>query len=134
MPKKPGITEQPAKDKEMVTKEDAEKMVKGASDAVRKEVISIQRGIREAEKLVKPYVGELNGAFDSATDVLKGALTALEVEGIDKINDLNALTVILKQQPVPGAKVAPKSSFAMDASNVKSFAERHPGAARIKTL
>lgn len=125
---------EPAKDKDMVSKEDAEKMVKGASDAVRTEVLKTQREVRDAERLVKPYVGELDKAYDSASEVLKAALTALEVEGIDKINDVNALTVILKQQPVPGAKPRLVQSIGMDAKAASSFAERHPGAARIKTL
>jgi 8-oxo-dGTP pyrophosphatase MutT (NUDIX family) len=123
----------PAKDKDMVSKEDLDKAVKGASDAVRAEVAKTHREIRDAERLVKPYVGELAVACDSASAVLKTALGALNVEGIDAINDVNALTVILKQQPVPGAKVAPKE-FAFDAAGAKSFAERHPGAARIKNL
>lgn len=140
MPKKDGVTDpsssappKPAKDKEMVTKEDMDKAVKGASDGVRAEVLKAQREIRDAEELVRPYVGAIKVAHDSASAVLKTALTALNVEGVENISDVNALTVILKQQSVPGAK-APAKEFAFDSAGAKSFAERHPGAARIKNL
>lgn len=116
-----------AKDKDMVTKEDADKMVKGATDAA----IRIQSEIRSAEKLIAPYVGELAKSYPTAAETIKHALLAMDVKGVEKIDDVNALTVILKQQKVPGEKVSVKSAFAMDAKKSTSFAERHPGAARI---
>lgn len=137
-PEKPGLKPNaavpPAKDKDMVSKEDMDKAVKGASDAVRAEVNKNAKEIRDAERLVKPYVGELAMAHDSAVGVLKTALGALDVKGIDKIDDLNALTVILQQQPLPGAKTIIKSPLASDAKGASSFAERFPGASRIKNL
>jgi len=129
MPKPGGGGEQPpAKDKDMVSKEDADKMVKGAEDAAVKRI----NAIHEAKELVRPYIGAITGAFDSATDVLKKALIAMDVKGCESINDENALKVILAQQKKPGEKVPlAKPNIAKDAASRDSFAKRYPNAARI---
>lgn len=121
--------EEGAKDKDMVSKEDMDKAVKGATDAA----IKVQSEIRAAEKLISPYVGELSKSYSSASETIKHALMAMDVKGVEKIDDVNALTIILGQQKKRGEKEATKvSELAMDAKGASSFAERHPGASRIQ--
>lgn len=113
----------------MVSKDDMAKAVKGATDAA----IKTQSEIRAAEKLIAPYVGELAKSYPSASETIKHALMAMDVKGVEKIDDVNALTVILAGQKKRGEKETPKvSEFAMDAKGATSFAERHPGAKRIQ--
>jgi hypothetical protein len=93
-----------------------------------------QRDIREAEELVRPYVGKLAMAHDSAAGVLRTALGALGVKDVEKLHP-DALKPILLALPVPGStKAAP--AVAMDAAGVNSFHERFPEAKNnpVKTL
>lgn len=101
--------------------------VTGARAAERAEA----RAIREAERAVRPYVGELAIACDSADEVYKTALKALNVRDVDKIHP-SAYPALLEAQPRGNAR-RPEPRFAQDsaAGGGKSFAERHPAAARI---
>ena len=73
---------------EMVDKAAMDKAITLAVDVARKQTakdveastIARLRGIHEAEELVKPLVGKLNGAFDSAESVFKMALDSLKVD------------------------------------------------------
>lgn len=76
-------------DKEdMVDKTAMDKAIALAVDAARKQTakdveastIARLRGIHEAEELVKPLVGKLNGAFDSAESVFKMALDSMKID------------------------------------------------------
>jgi hypothetical protein len=98
--------------------------VKGAQDEMRR----TQREIREAEEDVRPYVGKLAMAHDSAADVYRTALGALGVKDVEKLHT-DALRPILKNLPIPGTERRPMVT--MDASAAKSYAERFPNAARI---
>jgi len=90
-----------------------------------------QKAIRDAERAVRPYVGELAMSFDSAAGVYRHALASLGVEGADKVHE-SALPVLLKQIPVPGSESRVRETrIAQDAASVKSFAEMFPAAARI---
>lgn len=89
-----------------------------------------QRQIRDAERDVRVYVGELAMAHDSAESVYRTALGALGIK-LDGIHP-SAFPAILKMQPVPGTKKT--VTVAMDAAGEKSFNERYPDAARIGTL
>ena len=106
---------------EMVTKDAMNKAIKAAQEeAVR---------VREAERFVRPWVGDLAMAHDSAEKVYKTALDALNVD----VKDVHpsAYKRILEQVPLP-SKSKVEASLGMDAASVKSFAERYPDAARIK--
>lgn len=128
-----GIPPKPAADaeepKDMVTKgamdEAIAKAVKDANETATK----TQREIRDAERAVRPYVGDLAIAHDSAEGVYRTALKALNHPKAETAH-VDALPAILETFPVAGtAKKQP--SVAMDAAGVKSFAERFPEAARI---
>ena len=147
---KPKAKDKSAKDKKMGKDKDKEdedddegKVSKGAMDAAIASAVSkatkaahdaavaTQRGIREAEEAVRPYVGKLAMAHDSADAVYRTALTTLGVK-VDGVHP-SALPVILSNLPVPGSR--PKAErIAMDSAAVKSFAERFPNAARVKVL
>jgi hypothetical protein len=98
--------------------------VKGAQDEMRR----TQREIREAEEDVRPYVGKLAMAHDSASDVYRTALGAMGVKDVEKLHP-DALRPILKNLPIPGSERRP--AVTMDAAATKSYAERFPGAGRI---
>jgi len=120
------------KDKEMVDKPAMDAAIAKAVADTTAQVTKNQRDIRDAERKVRPYVGELAIACDSAEGVYRAALTAMGLG--DKIKDVHAsaLPTILDMQPLPGSKPKPKPSMAMDAAGAKSFAERFPDANRIK--
>lgn len=114
-----------------VDKKAMDAAIEAASDATAKRVRTEQRAIRQAESDVRPYVGELAPglAFDSAADVYRHALNMLGVKGAKDIHE-SALKTVLDMQQKAGARPAPVV-HAMDASSVKSFAERFPDAAAI---
>jgi hypothetical protein len=88
-------------------------------------------GIREAERIVRPYVGEIAVAMDSAASVLKFALDSLgvDVEGVHP----SAYAAILNAQPKPGdAKATPKTRLGTDAAAAKDFDARYPRRSALK--
>lgn len=107
-----------------------EKAVSKAVGDAKADALKNARETREAENAVRPYVGNLAMACDSAAHVYQTALTMLGVEGIDKI-DPSAYPALLKAQSLPGTQPK-KTPVAMDAAAAKSFAERFPHAAKIK--
>lgn len=136
-----------AKDAEMDTDKDKDKVTKPAMDAaitaateatakrVKEEVRATERGIREAETAVRPFVGELPAlAFDSAEEVYRHALTMLGVQGAKDIH-VSALPTILKMQPKAGAKPSQHSErIGMDAAAVDNINKRFPGIERITSV
>lgn len=118
-----------AKDAEpMMTKKDADK----AMDEAIKGERTRQRDIREAEVFVRPWVGDLNLAFDSADDVYK---KALELRGKKDLKSVHpsAFRSILELLPKPGTEHRGSPRLAADAAAVKGFSDRYPEATRIKT-
>lgn len=120
------------KGKEDDKKEKGEMVDKAAMDSAIRDaegrVVARFSALREAERAVRPYVGELV-ACDSAEAVYS---TALKMLGVD-VKDIHpsAYPAILKMQPVPGAKPKASTPVAMDAARSKSYAERFPDAARL---
>jgi 8-oxo-dGTP pyrophosphatase MutT (NUDIX family) len=115
---------------EEAEKEKAE--AKEAMDAALKTAIANERrhqsDIREAERFVRPWVGDLAIAFDSAADVYKAAL---EANG-RSVKDVHpsAYRTILEMTPKPGhQRQTPR--LAMDSTKSNGFAERFPDAAKI---
>ncbi len=102
-------------------------IAKTAHDAAMKS----QREIREAEDAVRPYVGKLAMAHDSADDVYRTALTVLgrKVDGVHP----SAFRAILEALPVPGANPRPVK-IAQDSAGAKSFAEMFPNARPVQIL
>jgi uncharacterized protein len=122
--------------KDMVSKGAMDKAIKLAVDAARRSTaqevesstIARIRGIQEAEEMVKPYVGKLAVAMDSADEVYKAALEILKVD----VKDVHpsAYRAVLMAQPKPGD--APKPRIAQDAATATSAVlEAFPGADRI---
>jgi hypothetical protein len=116
-------------------------MDKRAMDAAIKLVVDEERknqqAIRKAERVVRPWVGDLAmDAAMSADDVYRSALTVLGVKDIDKIHPQN-YEMILSYQPKPGAirsHTLGGTRVAMDAVTQKSFFERNPDVARIRVI
>ena len=130
------------KDDEKAEDEEKEDMVpKKAMDAAIKSAIKVaadtatktQKDIREAENFVRPWVGNIAMAHDSADGVFRTALGALGVKDIDSLPGA-ALKHVLAAQPKPSDKKTSEQPLAMDAAAVDSFNKRFPGAARIGTL
>jgi 8-oxo-dGTP pyrophosphatase MutT (NUDIX family) len=120
--------------KDMVTKEAMDSAISNAVKVAQDEMQRTQREIREAEEAVRPYVGKLAMAHDSAAGVYRTALGALGVKNVDTLH-VDALKPILQAQPLPGA--TPRSAtVAMDAAGVSSFHEMFPAAKShvVKTL
>lgn len=122
---------QKAEDEEAEEKKKEE--AKEAMDSAMKAAISNERkhqaDIRDAERFVRPWVGDLAVAFDSAADVYKAAI---EMNG-RSVKDVHpsAYRTILEMIPKPGQQRIPTPRMAMDSAKSNGFAERFPEAARI---
>ena len=88
----------------------------------------------DAREEVRPYVGALKGAFDSAIGVYQAALGVLGVADADKIDSLPALKAVLNAQhrAGSGSTVTPKPTMATDAAVAGDLAKRFPHAANIR--
>lgn len=92
-----------------------------------------ERGIRDAERAVAPYVGRLEMSFDSGDDVYAHALRLLNVD--TRGCPPSAYPHLLKLVRRPGEPPkANKTEVAMDAKTVDSFNKFYPGATRIGTV
>lgn len=110
-----------------VTKAAMDEAMKGVAASVR----ATERGIQEALRRARPYVGELTMSFDSAEQVNRQVLKMLGVKGFDTIHE-SALPAMIEMQPLPGSKKP--GGMAHDAAPSKGFAERFPGASRIEVI
>lgn len=125
--------------KNFVPKAEMEKAVKLAEDSAVKRVSDNLNGIAEATAFVRPWVGELALACDSAVAVYHAALKAIPgviAADVKDITDPNALRAVIKAQPLPGVRRSGEPVIAADAAAAaaKSYAERFPGADRIGNL
>ena len=114
-----------------ITKSAMDKAIRVAQDAA----IQNQRNIRQAERYVRQWVGDM--AFDSARDhfdVYRATLQALDVKGIDKVHR-DALRPILEAQPRLGQRMQHRQQqmrMAADSAPAQgSFADRFPDAMKI---
>ncbi|TXH35295.1 MAG: DUF2213 domain-containing protein [Rhodospirillaceae bacterium] len=114
--------------KDMVTKPAMDAAIAAAVKTATEKATQTQREIRDAERAVHPYVGNLAMAHDSAEGVYRTALKMLGVEVKDV--HASALPTILKLQPVPGS-TPKKATVAMDAAGAAEYAKEFPQAARI---
>jgi uncharacterized protein len=105
--------------------------VKKATEAGAAAATKVQQEIRTAEKFVRPWVGELVLAFDSAEAVHRKACEMLKID-VTGVHP-SAFPKLIEIQPKPGAK-QPQPKQAMDSAPPKDYAERFPGAARISVL
>jgi hypothetical protein len=109
-------------------------ITKGAMDAAItaavKRANETAKAIRDAERAVRPYVGELAMSFDSAEQVYRHALTSIGVKEAEKIHE-SALPVLLSMQPVPGSRQVKRETIGMDAATSEGFDKLFPNASRI---
>ena len=139
--KKKEAEDKMARDKEMeagkadhVSKPAMDAAVKAAAEATEKRVLASQKALREAERFVKPWVGELAVACDSAEAVHREALKIMGVT-IEADLDPRALPSIIRAQPVPGAKPAQQSTHvAQDSAAASDYNKEFPGAERIRVI
>lgn len=115
-----------AEKEDKVDKKAMDAAIKIATDGV----LKTQKDIREAERAVRPYVGDLAIAFDSAEAVYRQALKNLGVKGVENIH-ASALPTILGMQTVPGRGRTQQSELAVDSAPLDDFSARFPEAARI---
>lgn len=107
-----------------------------AKSAKTAEQATIKRmnAIREAERIVRPWVGEVALGQDSAEAVYKLALdeAGIDLTGVPEI----AYRALLSALPSPQAEAQERArtgrSLAMDAVGAKKFAERFPNANRLQ--
>jgi 8-oxo-dGTP pyrophosphatase MutT (NUDIX family) len=133
------IDDEEAAKKKAAEDEDKTDMVdkKAMDAAITAAVANERRNAREIETAkedVRPYIGAVAMAHDSAADVYRTALTSMNVD-ITGVHP-TAFKAILKAQPVPGSQPAPKNVVAMDAKSSASFYEMFPAAKThiVKTL
>ncbi len=119
----------PDKEKDMIDKPAMDAAINSAVKRATANAVTIQREIRDAERAVRPYVGDLNMAFDSAEGVYRATLKALGVK-VDGVH-ASALPAMLSMVPKKDERPARKSSLAMDAAPLADFHSRFPGAANI---
>lgn len=124
-------------DDNMVDKKAMDEAIAKAKEETKAEMQRNQREVRAAEEHVRPYVGKLVQAFDSAAEVYRSALTTLGVKGADKLH-VDALLPVLQAQPLPGTKPVhangPTPPVAMDAAAVTSFRDMFPKAQPTRHL
>jgi hypothetical protein len=118
---------------DLVTKPAMDAAIASAVKTATASAIKTQRDIRDAERVARPYVGELAIAHDSAIDVYRTALDAMGIK-TDGINELIALKTILEMQPKASDPKAKAPRVAMDAAGAKSFSEMFPDSAKIRIM
>lgn len=98
-----------------------------AADAniIRAEVMQEMRDVREAERLVTPYIGALDSVPDTAAAIYRLALDSAPADRkVDHagITDLKALKALVQMLPKPDAGDTPKpGALAMDATARGTF-------------
>lgn len=112
-----------------ITKSAMDAAISAVKRSASENALQLMRQVRDAERAVRPYVGELAMAHDSAEAVYRAALSALGVKEAATIHE-SALKTVLEMQPRAGA-ARPIQTIAQDAARQKSFADRFPNASRV---
>jgi len=113
-----------------VTKAAMDSAIASSRKQATADALKIANDIREAERAVRPYVGDLALTFDSAEGVYRKALVMLgqdekKVKGLP----LDALQIVLSTVPNPNARKL--TVVAQDSSKASDYAARFPAAGRI---
>ena len=117
----------PAEKKPEVSKAAMDAAIKSAVAQAEKSTMERMRSIKEAESVVRPYVGDIV-AQDSAEGVYKAALGILGVDVADVPPSAAAYRAILQAQPKPGSQPRIAKDSAMSGDLLKDF----PNATRLK--
>jgi hypothetical protein len=102
-------------------------------EAVSKERVN-QRAIQTALREVRPYVGDLNIAFDSAEQVYRRALEMSGESGLDQVHP-SAYRKLLHARPLPGmpgSKPQPAMDSKQSAGIIDSLAKIAPGVKSVR--
>lgn len=121
------------KEEDKITKKEMEVAMDSAIKTATKNARDEANAIHTALEEVKPYVGKLALAFDSAAGVYAAALGSLKVDlGADAASmPLPALRAVLRSQRKIGEKTNPSVVVAMDSAVINDFSKRYPDASRI---
>ncbi len=110
---------------------DKNKFDKGAMDsAIKKaqtETIARMNAISDAKEKVRPIVGTLTMAFDSAEGVYRQAFK-MQGKDVSKVRELTALESMWDMLPAPGAK---REVIAQDSASTSDYSSRFPNAAKV---
>lgn len=117
-------------DKDMVTKTAMDAALRAARSEAVSETMNRLNAIREAERLVKPLVGEVSLGLDSADAIYEKTLKtfAVDTKGVHPSAFPAMVKMLVEKQ---AAKPVETSPIAMDGSTLDSFYKMFPGAARI---
>jgi uncharacterized protein len=132
---KPNPELKPAGDKpEMVTKQAMDAALAAAGEAATAKTMAKLNAIREAERFVRPWVGDLAVAMDSADAVYAHALktVGIKTEGVHP----SAFRTLLEMAPKPGsAPAGRRPAIAQDgAGGGATFKQIFPGAQTVRRV
>lgn len=114
--------------KDKVSKSAMDAAIRSATAETEKRMRQQARDLRVAEQEVRPVVGEIAVACDSAEDVYLHALKALKVD----ITDVPRSAYRALFKAVPAQRPTAPSPVAMDAAAEKDFSARFPNNNRLK--
>jgi hypothetical protein len=116
--------------RETVTRVEMEAAIQAAAKAA----TARERAIRDAERRVQPYIGNVNMSFDSANAVYEHALKLLKID--TKGVHPSAFPTLLKYAQKPGANNSnPRPAMAADSisrNGTQSFFNMFPDARRLR--
>lgn len=107
--------------------------VASASQTATQATMARMKSVAAARDAVKPHVGEVDVAMDSAEAIYRMALDAAEIE-YPKTLGLDGLKAMVGMLPAPNSRQPVTPIFAMDAKSVNDLTKRFPGADRIRTV
>ncbi len=113
-----------------ITKGAMDAAIQAATQRATEQTIARMRSVAEARDAVKPHVGEIDLAMDSADAIYRMALDAADVEYPKDIS-VSGLKAMVAMLPKPGANRT-ENPLAMDAKAQSDFLTRFPGADRIR--
>jgi hypothetical protein len=116
----------PAEDEEdndvKVTKAAMDAALAATAASTEARVVARLKGAQEARDFVRPLVGEVSMAFDTAEEIERAALKSLGVKDADKL-PAASLRPILENLPKPGARHRSTDTLAADSAGVGAHEE-----------
>lgn len=94
--------------------------------------MATMRAIEAAKNHVRPRVGEINLAFDSAAQVYHKAFEMRGNKTAKKITDVDALSSMWDMLPAPGKNEPLAQDGAVDDDGADDFSKRFPNASRVR--
>jgi len=133
LPAKPATSGGKTQESPKVNQAAMDAAIQKAKKETRQETIKQMRDIAEAEKAVKPFIGEVKIAQDTAADVYRLALdhAGVDLEGVPP-SAFKAMVGLLQK---PGETSLPKErKMAHDTKRVTDFNTRFPNAGKVMQL